>query len=254
MAVDFTIITPTRASASPSSSSTTTLLDQAAKQKQQKSRQQCEAAGWKFQPFVADTYGALHAEAREFVSNFISRYHSKVASLDEAEAGRAVWSTISAAVVSRAAQQLCRLALTDAPFGLPLRALQLRTPRLTSSTLPFPHLPHDMGTNNHLRPSQDEEEVTSFVDVARDAADSSDCNQSQKEAPHTVTRVNLPFSAGCRAPIQVPSSSATSDSLRSMIVIRYALNSDEVQVFLAPRATLNDLQDMMCRTALSANG
>ena len=111
-----------------------------------------------------------------------------------------------------------------------------------------------MGTNNHLRPSQDEEEVTSFVDVARDAADSSDCNQSQKEAPNMVTRVNLPFSAGCRAPIQVPSSSATSDSLRSMIVIRYALNSDEVQVFLAPRATLNDLQDMMCRTALSANG
>ena len=79
MALDFTIITPTRASASPFSSSTTTLLDQAAKQKQQKSRQQCEAAGWRFQPFVADTYGALHAEAREFVSNFISRYHSKFA-------------------------------------------------------------------------------------------------------------------------------------------------------------------------------
>ena len=157
MALDFTIITPTRASASPFSSSTTTLLDQAAKQKQQKSRQQCEAAGWRFQPFVADTCGALHAEAREFVSNFISRYHSKCAPFDEAEAGRAVWSTISAAVVSRAAQQFYMLALTDALFGLPLRALQLRTPRLTSSTLPFPHLPHDMGTNNHLRPRQDEE-------------------------------------------------------------------------------------------------
>ena len=95
--------------------------------------------------------------------------------------------------------------------------------------------------------SQDEEEVTSLVDVARDAAASSECSQSQKEAPHTVTRFNLPFSAGGRAPIQVPASSATSDSLRSVSIIRSALNSDEVPVSLARRATLNDLQDMLWR-------
>ena len=54
-----------------------------------------------------------------------------------------------------------------------------------------------MGTNTHLRPSQDEEEVTSLVDVARDAAGSSECSQSQKEAP--FTRFNLPFSADTSA-------------------------------------------------------
>ena len=32
-----------------------------------------------------------------------------------------------------------------------------------------------------------------------------------------------------------------------MIIMRSALNSDEVPVSLAPRATLNDLQDMMWR-------
>ena len=31
-----------------------------------KSRTACEAAGWSFQPFVADTYGALRADARGF--------------------------------------------------------------------------------------------------------------------------------------------------------------------------------------------
>ena len=138
IALDFTIITPTRASASVSSTSTTTMMDQAAHQKQLKSRQDCEVAGWLFQPFVADTYGALRADACEFVKRFIHEYHHKFYPMDEAEAGRAIWSTISSAVISRAAQQINRLALTDAPLGLPLRLLELRTARSTTSTLPAP--------------------------------------------------------------------------------------------------------------------
>ena len=56
VAIDFTVVTPTRASAASTvSTSTTTLMDQAAKQKDQKRQQACEAAGWAFQPFVADT-------------------------------------------------------------------------------------------------------------------------------------------------------------------------------------------------------
>ena len=66
-------------------------MDQAAHQKQVKSRQECEAAGWVFQPFVADTYGALRADARDFVKRFIRQYHQKFYPLDEAEAGRAIW-------------------------------------------------------------------------------------------------------------------------------------------------------------------
>ena len=108
-------------------------MDQAAKQKQQKSRREGEAAGWMFQPVVADTYGVLRANARGFASRFIHRYHNK---FFFPLAGHAIWSTISSAIVGHAAQQICRLALTDTPLGLPNRALDLRTAPSTSSTLP----------------------------------------------------------------------------------------------------------------------
>ena len=123
-----------------------------------KSRTACEAAGWSFQPFVADTYGALRADARGFVARFIKRYHHKFPPLDEAQAGRAIWCTISTAVISRAAQQLCRLSLIDNPLGLPLQALDMRPARSTSSTLPFaPPRLHAMGIILQ-QPSQDAEE------------------------------------------------------------------------------------------------
>ena len=83
-----------------SSSSTTTLVDQAAQEKQRKSQQACEAAGWAFQPFVSDAYGALRAYARRFISRFISRYHHKFYPLDEAEPAQAMWTTIPVAAVS----------------------------------------------------------------------------------------------------------------------------------------------------------
>ena len=124
--MDLTIMTPTRASSSVSSTSTTTLMDQAAALKEQKSRRACEAGGWGFQAFVADTYGALRADARAFVQRFIKRYHGKFYPLDEAQAGQAIWSAISTAVISRAAQQLCRAALDDSPLDLPIRGLDLR--------------------------------------------------------------------------------------------------------------------------------
>ena len=38
-------------------------------------------------------------------------------------------------ILRRAAQQICRLALTDTPLGIPNRALDVRTARSTSSTL-----------------------------------------------------------------------------------------------------------------------
>ena len=91
-------------------------MDQAATLKEQKSRQACQAAGWGFQPFVADTYGALRADAHAFVKRFIKRYHSKFP-LDEAQARQAIWSTISTAVISRAAQQLCRATMEDSPLA-----------------------------------------------------------------------------------------------------------------------------------------
>ena len=153
--MNFTIITPTRASSSISSTSTTTLMDQAAHQKEQKSKLICKAAGWNFQPFVADTYGAMRQDARDFISRLIRKCSHKFAPMDAAEAGRAIWSTVSTAIISRAVQQLCCLASSDSPFGLPLQHLNMRTARTTSSSISIAASPYDIGNNNPQQPSQD---------------------------------------------------------------------------------------------------
>ena len=136
VAVDFTIITPTRPSTRVSSTSTTTLMDQAAENKLKKSSSACQAAGWGFQPFVADSYGAMRSDARGFISHFIHGYHQRFSPLDEKEAGRTIWSSIFSAIVSRAAQQLGQLSMIVSPFGVPTNGLELRTSRMVSSTLP----------------------------------------------------------------------------------------------------------------------
>ena len=153
IALDFTVVTPTRLSSTITSTSSTTLMDQAAQQKQRKSEVQCRAVGWTFRPFVADTFGALHCDARALVSRLISRHHGKFLPLTEAEVGKAVWSTVSSAAIGRAAMQLGRLTIADKPMGLPIDALDLRTSRLRSSTLPFVHNPEDMGINDITAPS-----------------------------------------------------------------------------------------------------
>ena len=84
-------------------------MDQTAALIKLKSHGACAAAGWVFQPFMADTYGALRADARGFVARFIKRYHHTFQPLDEAQAGRDIWCTISTAVISRAEQHLSRL-------------------------------------------------------------------------------------------------------------------------------------------------
>ena len=58
------------------------------------------AAVWVFQPFVEDTYGDLRADARGSVARFIQRYHRSFQPLDETQAGRAIWCTISTALPS----------------------------------------------------------------------------------------------------------------------------------------------------------
>ena len=66
VAVDFTIITPTRQSAlaqgAAAATTTTTLMDQAAKIKDNRSKELCRSHGWDLMPFVADSYGALRTD------------------------------------------------------------------------------------------------------------------------------------------------------------------------------------------------
>ena len=90
LAIDFTVVTPTRPSSHLTSSSTTTLMDHAAAQKLRKSKEKCQVAGWHFMPFVADCYGALRCDARTFIWRFIHRYSDLLFPLNETEAGKAI--------------------------------------------------------------------------------------------------------------------------------------------------------------------
>ena len=138
-AIDFTIITPVAASALnrlPSSSSTT-LMDQAAQAKNRKSLALCNAIGWNFQPFVADSFGALKSDARNMVSRLINRHHERFSPLTQEEAGRAIWSTITSAIMARVAMQLGRLTILDKPFDMPVQGLNHLTNRLPTSILPM---------------------------------------------------------------------------------------------------------------------
>ena len=88
VAINFTVITPTLSSAQgASSTSATTMMDQAVTAKERKSKEACRAAGWEFQPFVADTYGAIRSDAPALISRLIHRHHSRFFPLSEAEAG-----------------------------------------------------------------------------------------------------------------------------------------------------------------------
>ena len=161
LAVDFTVVTPSRASAVArgAATSSSTLMDQTAQLKHHKSRQLCQAHGWEFMPFVADAYGALRTDARDMVSTLIQRHHTKFAPLTEAEVGRAVWSTVSAAAVARAAMQLSRMLQADRPLGMDIDGLNLRTARacdvtaLVRSQAPAPQQ-EGMGILPHQQPGQ----------------------------------------------------------------------------------------------------
>jgi hypothetical protein len=109
LAVDFTIVTPSirnARNAASASESTGSRLDAAAELKLKKSKEVCTAAGWQFLPFVADTYGALRADARSFVGKLIDSLTEKSKHQPEGKLGLQVWQAISAAAVSRAARQL----------------------------------------------------------------------------------------------------------------------------------------------------
>ena len=86
-AVDFTGVTSVRASAQGSEAS---LLDDAALRKTRENLAPCAAAGWVCHHFVADTYGALHPQARKLISTLISNRCSTLSQKPVATVGRKV--------------------------------------------------------------------------------------------------------------------------------------------------------------------
>ena len=140
-------------------------MDQAAELKIRKSKALCEAAGWEFRPFVADMYGAIRSDGRALVSRVIKRCAPRLLPQSEAEAGRAIWSAVTAAVMARVAMQLGRLSLFDQPLGIPLHGLDLLSSRgptahtargLPVSSSSHTNAPADMGTHTLYQPSPTE--------------------------------------------------------------------------------------------------
>jgi hypothetical protein len=106
LAVDFTVISPFLRNAPERPRVPTSRLDVAADLKIKTSRDVCRQAGWQFLPFVADTYGAIRADARKFVGVLIDALKKKVVAQPQEHISQQVWRTVSAAAISRAAQQL----------------------------------------------------------------------------------------------------------------------------------------------------
>ena len=65
----------------------------------------------------------------------------RFAPLTEAEAGRAIWSAVSAAIIAQAAMQLSRMASLDRPLGTDFNGLDLVTARShhTATSATFSH-------------------------------------------------------------------------------------------------------------------
>ena len=114
-------------------SETVDSLDQAVQAKMVKYDAVCGQEGWKFVPFAADTFGALHPGARQVVSRVIDALvKRKEAKFPLAlfPCGTLVWRAIGSAVIARATGQHARHAEADSPCGLDLAMLSLPAPRL----------------------------------------------------------------------------------------------------------------------------
>jgi len=111
LAIDFTIVTSLRRSdASRLTSSArrcfSELMDQAAADKIRRYGALCAKAGWGFQPFIADTFGAIRADARHFIQRLIQTKKERTDGIEASRFAASLWAMLSEAVVSRAAIQI----------------------------------------------------------------------------------------------------------------------------------------------------
>ena len=130
VALDPTVISPTLRSDPTriSEHSCSSRLDAAMEAKDRRYAALCEEAGWVYQAFPVDTFGALHAESRQFVGRLIKKAIKANPFADAARTASAIWRGVSAAAVGRAAKQLAQMAEYDSPLGLNLKVLDNLTP------------------------------------------------------------------------------------------------------------------------------
>ena len=126
VAIDLTIVNPLRPSATLPAPESILILDKAASEKTHKYSLLCSQQGWKFIPVVFDVYGASHPNSRGVLKKIIKRLEAKCPVEEKAAAGRLVWSSVTTAVISRAAKQMERVSQADNPAGILLGALSWR--------------------------------------------------------------------------------------------------------------------------------
>ena len=130
LALDMTIHSASLRSAPVriSESSMVSRLDTAAAHKDRISARLCAEAGWVFQAFPADTYGALHADSRRIVSRLITKAIKANPFAAKSRVASGIWRAISTAAVGRAARQLAEMAEYDSPLGLNVKILDSLAP------------------------------------------------------------------------------------------------------------------------------
>jgi len=107
----------------------------------------CAEAGWGFQPFVMDTYGAIRADARNLIHELVKKIRHLTSEEEATKFATKAWSLLTAAGISRAAIQLTATS----------RILHCATSSNTIVSTPTPTADTsagmDMGTDSSLQPS-----------------------------------------------------------------------------------------------------
>ena len=92
----------------------TDTLDAVVNRKLERGKAECNAAGWRLRIWAADTYGAVHPATRPLLGKLISLLRAQSPWKDPGLISQEVWSALSAAILTRAASQHCRLMTTTA--------------------------------------------------------------------------------------------------------------------------------------------
>ena len=144
LALDVTIVNPSRPSAAPQAS----LIDTTAANKNRKYALPCSQVNWRFTPIVFDTYGACSPVTRALTKKLIKKIQSGAPVEDRPFVGAQVWQTLTTAAITRCATQLGEVTQADNPAGIPMNVLQWTTQALKRARAVFSTPPVGSYTGN----------------------------------------------------------------------------------------------------------
>jgi hypothetical protein len=142
----------------------------------------CAEAGWGFQPFVMDTYGAIRADARHVVHDLITKIRRLTTDEDASKFASKAWAILTASGISRAAIQLATT--SKVLQSGPSTSLQV-TPSATSVAA----MGNDIGTDTTSQPSLPV--VTNMVTDAQDREAELSNHAADTNFPHASSGPGL---------------------------------------------------------------